>query len=386
MKILVRTLSHGIGHQIIDAWHAYVQHLNNYSNDTEYVITNDNVTAKDDDYNLSILLGYLGDQITDEMVTTYDIVLICNGGEPIMVASPAIKELLNYKNVFLVTNSYLTQDHPLKNKVVWFPHNVQTCRDYWTRHFYPQYFDLQNWKKNKKTDPVFYINGANRSHRQLFIDHLQDLKLNIKIQNSITSQIAEISESQWESVEDAEFRHWVNQKYTSVLSEKYNNPYYNNSLSVGINEKFGKVPPGYVHLPLYFENFCVIFPESNWQNNELCITEKSLKCFYAETLPLPVSGANVNKLYNDLGFYTAWNLLPKELQKFDSVLDHRQRYLELSHAVEWLVKNPEIFVGSQYTEMIQKNKINFLTCECDYQSVTDFNRLLSRFIKPTILD
>ena len=308
MKILVRTLSHGIGHQIIDAWHAYVQHLNNYSNDTEYVITNDNVTAKDDDYNLSILLGYLGDQITDEMVTTYDIVLICNGGEPIMVASPAIKELLNYKNVFLVTNSYLTQDHPLKNKVVWFPHNVQTCRDYWTRHFYPQYFDLQNLKKNKKTDPVFYINGANRSHRQLFIDHLQDLKLDIKIQNSITSQIVEIGESQWESVEDSEFRHWVNQKYNSVLPENCDNPYSDNSLSVGINEKFGKVLPGYVHLPLYFENFCVIFPESNWQNNELCITEKSLKCFYAETLPLPVSGANVNKLYNDLGFYTAWNL------------------------------------------------------------------------------
>ncbi len=308
MKILVRTLSHGIGHQIIDAWHAYVQHLNNYSNDTEYVITNDNVTAKDDDYNLSILLGYLGDQITDEMVTTYDIVLICNGGEPIMVASPAIKEFLNYKNVFLVTNSYLTQDHPLKNKVVWFPHNVQTCRDYWTRHFYPQYFDLQNLKKNKKTDPVFYINGANRSHRQLFIDHLQDLKLDIKIQNSITSQIVEIGESQWESVEDSEFRHWVNQKYNSVLPENCDNPYSDNSLSVGINEKFGKVLPGYVHLPLYFENFCVIFPESNWQNNELCITEKSLKCFYAETLPLPVSGANVNKLYNDLGFYTAWNL------------------------------------------------------------------------------
>ena len=173
-----------------DAWHAYVQHLNDYSNNTEYVIinSNDTDTVKNNDYNLRILLGYLGDQVTDEMLTTYDIVLICNGGEPIMVSSPEIKELLKHKNVFLIANSYLTQDHELKNKVIWFPHNVQTCRDYWTRHFYPQYFDSQNWKKNKKTDLMFYINGANRSPRQLFIDYLKDLKLDIKIKNN-TSKI-----------------------------------------------------------------------------------------------------------------------------------------------------------------------------------------------------
>ena len=35
MKILIKTLSDGIGHQIIDAWHAYVQHINNYNNDIE---------------------------------------------------------------------------------------------------------------------------------------------------------------------------------------------------------------------------------------------------------------------------------------------------------------------------------------------------------------
>jgi hypothetical protein len=386
MKILIKILSHGIGHQIVDAWHAYVQHLNGYSNNTEYVIinSNDTDTVKNNDYNLSILLGCLGDQITDKMVTTHDIVLICNGGEPIMVSSPAIKELLNHKNVFLVANSYLTQDHELKNKVVWFPSDVQTCRDYWTRHFYPQYFDSQNWKKNKKTNSVCYINGANRSPRQLFIDYLQDLKLDIKIKNNLTSQIAEIGESQWESVEDSEFRLWVNQQYNSVLLEKYDNPYYDNSPSIGIHDKFGKIAPGYFHLPVYFENFCVVFPETTWQNNELCITEKSLKCFYAETLPLPVSGANVNQLYNDLGFYTAWNLLPKKLQKFDHVLDHKQRYLKLSQAVEWLIKNPEVFASDQYTEMTQKNKINFLTCECDYRSIIEFDRLLSRFIKPNI--
>jgi hypothetical protein len=381
MKILLRTLSHGIGLHLIDAWHAYIQHLNNYSNNIEYILRDSNDNEENIDCDLSILFDYMGNQITGDMIKAHDIVLICNGGEPVAISSPDIKELLKHKNVFLIANAYLTRDHKLKNKVIWFPHNVQTCRDYWTRHFYPQYFDCQNWKKNKKTDSIIYINGANRSPRQLFIDYLQDLMLDLKIKNNLTSQIAEIGESQWESVEDSEFRLWVNQQYNSVLRENHDNPYYNNSPAIGIHEKFGKIPPGYFLLPLYFENFCVVFPESNWQNNELCITEKALKCFYAEALPLPVSGANVNQLYNDLGFYTAWNLLPQELQKFDSILHHNQRYVKLSQAVEWLIKNPEVFTSEKYTKMIEKNKINFLTCNCDYRSVIDFDHILSQFIK-----
>jgi hypothetical protein len=381
MKILLRTLSQGIGLHLIDAWHAYIQHLNNYSNNIEYILKDSANDVGTDDCDLSILFDYMGDRITTDMIKAHDIVLICNGGEPVLVGSPLMKELLTHENVFLIANAYLTLDHELKNKVIWFPHNIQTCRDYWTQHFYPQYFDIQSWKTNKKINSLFYINGANRPHRQLFIDYLKNLDVEIKIKNTLSLQMLELGDSQWESNEDTQFRDWVNQQYNIAKFEEYNNPYYNDSPSVGIHDKFGKIAPGYFQLPLYFENFCVLFPESTWQNNELCITEKALKCFYAETLPMPVGGAKVNQLYNDVGFYTAWNLLPHEFQQFDNILNHQERYLQLSLAVEWLFNNPQVFTSEQYIKLIETNKLNFLTSDCDYRSVIGFDHILSQFIK-----
>jgi hypothetical protein len=152
-------------------------------------------------------------------------------------------------------------------------------------------------------------------------------------------------------------------------------------VKLGIDQKFGTIPVGFFHLPLYFENYCVVFPETTWQNNELCITEKAIKCFYSECLPLPVGGSKVNQLYNKIGFYTAWNLLPVELQEFDNTVDHKLRYLQLSHAVKWLSDNPLVFVSDQYKEMVQQNKINFLTCDCGHLTVTDFNNIITRFIR-----
>jgi hypothetical protein len=383
MKILIRTASSGIGHQILDAWHAYKQHQNNYNSHIEYTLVDHDIEFDATDYNLTILFDSVERlSLNKQLTKKYDIALICNGGESIGVANPAVKEILNHHNVFLVSNSYLSSDHALENKVVWFPHNVQTCRDYWTRHFYPQYYDLYNFKKIKKINSLYYINGANRTPRQLFIDHLTLLNLDIPIKNSLTEQISEIGESQWESVEDTEFRMWVNQHYVEkVLMEEQHNPYYDMSIKIGIDQKFGSIPPGYFHLPLYFENHCVIFPESTWQNNELCITEKAIKCFHSECLPLPVGGSNVNQLYNKVGFYTAWNLLPLELQEFDNITDHKLRYLQLSRAVKWLWDNSEVFFSTQYKEMVQQNKINFLTGDCDYISITKFDNIITQFIR-----
>lgn len=383
MKILMNIVSSSIGHQIVDAWEAYIQHLNSYNQTNEYTIINCVDKFNKHDYNLTILLAAIsnGEQIS-QIAHDYDIVLICNGGEPISVCGPVITKLIeNNTHVYLISNSYLDQMHACREKIIWFPHNVQTCRDYWTRHFYPQYYDLCRFSTDKKTNSLFYINGANRTARQLFIDYLTVLNLDITIKNSLTTQICEIGESDWESTEDKDFRLWVNQQYSHELFEDFVNNYYNDSITVGINNQFGKVPPGYFHLPLYFEHACIVFPESNWQNDELCITEKALKCFYAETLPMPVAGANVNRLYNEVGFYTAWNLLPVEMQSFDGILDHNLRYQKLSHAVKWLVEHPEVFDSESYHTMVRQNKINFLTCKCDYKSVVEFDQLIKGFVR-----
>lgn len=383
MKILISKLTHSIGHQILDAWEAYIQQQNNYTQVNEYTIIDCFNAFNKQDYNLTVLLVYISDaNKIAQIVHKYDIVLICNGCEPLAVCEQDIKNLIETNtHIYLIANSYLERGHTCWEKVVWFPPSVQMCRDYWTRNFYPQYYDLCEYTTNKKTNTLFYINGANRTSRQLFIDYLKDLNLNITIKNSITEQICEIGEAQWESPEDTDFRLHVNKHYTHLLIENFINNYYNNSITVGINDQFGSIPPGYFHLPLYFEHACIIFPESNWQNNELCITEKALKCFYAETLPMPVAGANVNRLYNKVGFYTAWNLLPTELQSFDDILDHDLRYQKLSHAIKWLTEHPGVFDSKEYKDMTQQNKINALTCKCYYQAVANFNQLLQNFIR-----
>jgi hypothetical protein len=121
-----------------------------------------------------------------------------------------------------------------------------------------------------------------------------------------------------------------------------------------------------------------VFPESGWQNNELNITEKALKCFYAGCLPFPVAGANVNKLYNEIGFYTAWNLLPGELKSFDSELDHDKRYHAMVECLKWFELNPTVFSSELFSEMTDSNKRNFLTCDCDHDAIKKFDLVIQK--------
>jgi hypothetical protein len=138
-------------------------------------------------------------------------------------------------------------------------------------------------------------------------------------------------DSQFESNEDTEFRQQVNNWYpTNNKIHETQSEYSTGSVAVGIDKKFGRVIPGYFILPEYFMYRCVIFPESTWQNDELCLSEKICKCFYAESLPWPIGGSNIHKLYNEIGFYTAWNVLPDHLKLFDR---YQKQQLECSSCV-----------------------------------------------------
>ena len=152
--------------------------------------------------------------------------------------------------------------------------------------------------------------------------------------------------------------------------------YYDLCPTIGIDGKFGKIAPGYFIMPEYFEYACVIFPESTWQNNELAITEKALKCFYTGSLPFPIGGANVNQLYNDIGFYTAWNLLPDNLKQFDQITDHVTRYQQAVVAVDWLNSNYAVFKSDQARSLINQNQYNFLICACDNISIKQLHDLI----------
>lgn len=386
MKILVTILKPSIDNQILDAWHAYRQHLSgqagNYSNPAEYTFLDKHQPFNKEEYNLTMLFDYSnGLKTTPDLVDHYDLVFIGNGTESLTVSSPRVKQLANYNNVYLIANSYLSKDHSMKDKVVWFSSNFMGTREFWIKHFYPHCYDIARLRKNKRTNFLYYINGANRAERQLAIDCIKQQNVDIEIKSSLSTGISEIGEVQWESPEDTEFRLWVNRQYTVELLENFQNSYYSSGVPIGIDQKFGQMYPGFFILPLYFENYCVIFPESNWQNNELSATEKAFKCFYAGSLPWPIAGANVNRLYNELGFHTAWNLLPPELQEFDSDLDHRSRYHKVGVAIKWLSENTEVFLTDRYKQMTQENQLTFLASDTSYQMIKRFDELVSTFIR-----
>jgi hypothetical protein len=388
MKILLTKLADGIGHQILDAWYAYQQHLqnaNNYICNIDYQQTNQ-VSAYNNHFDIQILNLSVeqAETIDDQVLSCYDLVLICNGGEPLAYCSPAVKKILSEKsNVYFITNSYLPSDHKMFNKTIWFPHGILQCRDYWTRHFYPQYFDNKKLQQLPRTKSIQYINGMPRANRQYFIDSCLQAGLSVPIKKfSWETQIVEIADSQWESHDDTTFKEFVNNLYQTVWKEKSNcGIYYRDCVEVGIDKRFGQIPPGYFFLPLYFENHCVVFPESGWQNNELNITEKVLKCFYAGSLPFPVGGANVNRFYNEIGFYTAWNLLPEELKLFDTELDHVARYQLMIQSLKWLTDNTAVFYTQPFHDMTNANKEKFLTCDSDYLAIIKFDHIIQKHLR-----
>jgi len=386
MKILIKTLSESLGQQLIDCWHAYRQHLNQYDSDVTYFFKNaSDRIVPGEQYDVKILYDYMANNITESMIKNYDMVLICNGCEPISVANPKIKNLLKYDNVYLISNSYLS-GHEIENKVVWFPPNFTMCRDYWTRHFYPQFYDAVEFEKLPRTKTLAVMTGANRSNRAYFFNLLQQAIPSLINHSTLNQQIQKLLDAQWETDEDQQYREYVNRlcrddkRYTNSRGKALDN-YYDQSVYIGIDNKFGSIPPGYFLLPLYYEYYCVVFPESSWQNNDLAVTEKSIKCFYAGSLPFPVGGANINRMYNELGFYTAWNLLPNELQQYDSILDHVQRAQACVTAIEWLSNNPMVFKTKQFTEYTHQNKINFLTCRADALAVKRFDKLVTSYVE-----
>ena len=371
-KINITIKKSSIALQIFDALYAFLQNLNLPTYQSTINITFDDTYSHND---LNILCDYMPDEYSEQELTKYDFIFYCNGGEALTVATATMKKLLDRDNVFLITNSYLPKSHQLAHKVFWFSHHIQACHDYWTRHFYPQYFENTKNKNISRESTLIAINGTIRTNRHYLFTLLTLHAPTIQQYSNIGKTVHLLNNAHWESLQDTEFREWLNKKYNNLASPEPN-WYYDQSPTIGIDGKFGKVPPGYFIMPEYFKHSCVIFPESGWQNDELNITEKALKCFYAGSLPFPIGGANINQLYNDIGFYTAWNLLPIEFKQFDQIKDHKTRYQQAVNAITWLNNNRSIFETDEFSTMTIKNKLNFLTCKSDNIAVNKLFNLI----------
>jgi hypothetical protein len=371
----VNTLGHS--HEIIDALYGYYQ-----AQDPDNQSWIDFVFSQDHDpmADLNIYLDYMPNE--DRDLSHYDAVIYSNGCEPLTVATKVIHDRLEANNVFLACNSYLSPTHPMADRVLWLPANVLICRDLWCRYFTLSFYENHAMKSSVTRDKgLLLINGRLDSWRHHFATKIKNICPDIEQRSTISTVIHETNDSFFESPEDLTFRETVNTLYENLIVRNASTTYYDNSVSLGIEGKFGIWPPGYFILPEYYAYRCVIFPESTWQNDEVAVTEKILKCFYAGCFPWPVGGCNINRMYNELGFRTAWNLLPDHLKIFDAEKDHMRRYDLMVDAMAWLSTNQHVMVEPQAQEMLQSNLINFLTCAPGISSIQKFDRIIRKLLE-----
>lgn len=382
IRVYIETRQESVGGQFLDAWVAYRQ-----AKDPNYhsrII----LVKEPDQADIKILFDYFFYNTNTTDLEEFDMLLACNGGEPIRVGNPRLKQFLESNDKCkLICNS--RQRRPdIDRMLLWYPMDIVICKDFWLRPFYPQYHEHSTLRHLPRAPTMIYVNGRKITWREYFIRCLQNACSDIPIHDKIGSTVAKTLDSQWESEADTTFRIFCNSQYKKAPDWDTTNTYYENSVQIGFNNQFGQVPPGYFILPLYYENCCVIFPETSWQNDDLCITEKSLKCFFAGSLPFPIGGRYLNQMYEELGFRTAWHLLPDLMKKFDDIEDHFQRYDHTVKAIRWLQSNKDIFLSPAYHEYTQQNQISFSRFSGKVEVYKDFdvwfNSIVAKYHKGTV--
>jgi hypothetical protein len=360
--------------KLFDFYYAYQQYLcadKNYVCEVEITFSTEITHLKD-----AINIGwfYMPEHDITPAADKFDLVFFDNGHHHLEICTETIfKNLSENKNCYLVSGAYLDQSHEFFEKIIYFP-IVMNSRDYIVRPFYPQFYDLHNRQASKIRKNLILINGESRGHRRYLINLLTEQLGSELVVKSTLGGNNNLNYSFFQSKEDTEFRefilHNIKQNNTTTV------PYYDQSPMIGIDGRYGLVPPGYFLLDEYFDYNCVIFPESCWLNNELMITEKIFKCCISRAIPWPVAGANTNKFYNRLGYQTACNLLPEMLQ-YDNEQDHQTRYEKTALAVAWVSEHPEIW-QSELAQSIRENNYNkFFSNTLDATSITHLDKILN---------
>lgn len=310
-----------------------------------------------------------------------DRIFFCNGDEPLLVADHQIKTYLGQSHAWLICNALVTDDHPMKSSVIFRSNDLTITRQYWTNAIFPMWHENRSLKLLPKTRHLWAINGANRSWRHHVFVNLVAAVPDLDVHSEISTVIHETNDAWWESEHDSHFRQTVNDMYP--ITRNHHTSYYDNSIQIAFNSPttglpyHGSIPPGYRIMPQYWQSKCVIFPESGWQNCELNITEKIAKCFFAKCVPFPMGGAKINQLYNQLGFFTAWNLLPDSLRIYDDELDHFKRHALMIEAIAYLHDHADLLDSDLAKSFVNANYTNFLTDQSDSVCINQLRSIFS---------
>lgn len=386
MKIQVHVSEHtpidSFSLQIFDRYYAYKQSLNknnNYQADCEIKIGK-NMQIGSDAINVGFY--YMPNEPID--ATGFDLVIVDGQQHHLEVCTPDMyKAFAELDNCYFLTGAVVDDTYPRADRLLSFPNGNIFTHDLSTRPFYPQYYDRLNQKSVDTKHDMIFINGQNRPHRQYMIDLLRSRAGSaVTIRQNTYIGTTELKESFFETHEDTKFRHYVNANYPTldpVHQETHSIDHY--SVNIGIDQKFGQISPAHFVIDEYHDHHCVIFPESTWLNDEICITEKLQKCAVARTIPWPVAGANTDVLYNRLGYQTAWNLLPEQLQSYNYERDHVKRYQMCAEAIQWMTEHPETLTSDRACELVEHNYNLFFSNTIEIMGPVKLDQILQRYVK-----
>jgi hypothetical protein len=354
MKIQVTTARDDYtGLEIFDYLLGYWQYVTDLEYTPEVVFARE---PADDSFN--VLFLHMPETIPND-VDRFDLILVDNGDEPFGIGTAAMYDMLDkFDNVKIVCNSVTEDTHPWKSSMICTHIVWEFQRQHYIASAYPQRYELL---QDHHPRGMIYINGRNRSvrehHSRLFQQHIPEMPQ----WNELHCGTITATEQYWhESAQDTEFRQWADAEYANNLynptpPEKRWPPY-----PCGVNGRYGESLFEDRYIDAFRKHAIIVYPETTWTNGQIAPTEKALKCFLHQKFPVMLGGALTNKLYSDLGFYTAWHLLPEELQGYDLVTDHRQRFDQQTRAIRWLYDNHEIIDSVEAQQMLLKNQRQLL--------------------------
>jgi hypothetical protein len=336
---------------MIDLWDIYYSYLQFQNRHNQYVTDLEiNFTTKKTPEAGCVNIAWYGRPTHFDADDGFDCTIVDHMQHHLEVCTPTAFELLQTrKKCFILSGSLVPTWHPMHDKIICTSMIFNTL-SYYVRPFNPHYFEKDLC--HEKTQNILYINGQNRANRQYLLDWISKTNPDLPIRNT-WSTIEKCHSSFFESADDTKFRKFVNSKYSVECAD---HGYYDNNVAIGFNQKFGSIPLGFSLIDQYFQSECVIFPETTWLNNNVFLTEKIMKCAIARTIPWPVAGSRINQLYNELGFQTAWNLLPSHLQSWDDEENHFGRIQQMMAAISWMQDHPQIWTSESAQKIRQHNR------------------------------
>lgn len=337
-----------LGLEVFDYLVGYWQYITNYQ------ITPTVTFGEPEDNCYNVLFLSMPEAVPDDL-NRYDLILLDNGDEPYGIGTPAMHKIFHSApQSKMLCNGILPTTHPAHGRIIVSHIMWEVHRRYYTTSPYPQRYEFINQSHNSG---IVYINGKNLSVRAHLTQVLQQHAPGVAHHDIIHHGAVGLTRPVWdESNIDRAFRLWADQTYANNVFNQHPPEIRWPPMPAGVDGRYGQTLWEDQFLNVFRQNSIIVYPETTWSNQQISLNEKSLKCFLHQKFPMMVGGAYTHQMYNSLGFATAWNLLPPEHQQFDSILDHRERYIQQALATDWLSKNLGIGTTALAQTLLLKNQ------------------------------